>query len=66
MAMRWIDMKEMKPKNNTNVLVYCPDEDSVTIAKYYDDIDCFMDENDAEFEGSHWMPLPPKPKKEAQ
>lgn len=61
MRIFWIDISKVKPENDINVLVYSPEEESVTIAKYYDDIEAFMDETDAEFQGSHWMPLPQPP-----
>jgi len=65
--MKWIETKKELPETDVDILVYVPEEESVSIAKYYGDINMFMDDTDAEFWASHWMPLPLPPNvKEAE
>ena len=50
---RWIPIEEKLPKPGTWVLAYCADDDFMYLSYQH----TFED-----FEVTHWMPLPPKPK----
>jgi hypothetical protein len=68
--MKWISVKERKPKNKENILISC--EYGVTMAEYttfengnelwwaVTHIGCYDDGAEAN-KVTHWMPLPEKP-----